>query len=70
MKSTLLFTISSLGLLAPLAMPVRVVAQEGQKQAENLQRYTVTDLGPEGNPFSQATSVNDPGLVSWPGHRR
>jgi probable HAF family extracellular repeat protein len=64
MKSTLLFTISSLGLLAPLAMPVRVVAQEGQKQAENLQRYTVTDLGPEGNPFSQATSVNNPGLVT------
>lgn len=64
MKSQLLFTISSLGLLAPLAMPVRVVAQEGQQQAEHLQRYTVTDLGPVGNPFSQATYVNNPGLVT------
>lgn len=27
-------------------------------------RYTVTDLGPTGNPFSQAASVNDFGLVT------
>src|SRR5208283_5074601 len=45
MKSRLLFTISSLGLLALLAMmPVRVVAQEEhQQEAEHLQGYTVLD---------------------------
>ena len=45
MKSRLLFTISSLGLLALLAiMPVRVVAQEEhQQEAQHLQGYTVLD---------------------------
>jgi probable HAF family extracellular repeat protein len=65
MKSRLLLTISSLSLLTLVAMPVRVVAQEGQQQqTEQPQRYTVTDLGPVGNPFSQATYVNNPGLVT------
>jgi uncharacterized repeat protein (TIGR03803 family) len=43
MKSKLLFAVSSLGLLAPLAMPARIVAQETPK-------YTVlhTFTGPEG----------------------
>lgn len=43
MKSRLLLTISSLGLLAPLAMPVRAVAQETAK-------YTVLHIftGPDG----------------------
>ena len=60
MKSRLLLTISSLSLLSLVAMPLRVVAQ----QAEHLQRYTVTDLGPAGNPFSQASYVNNHGLVT------
>jgi probable HAF family extracellular repeat protein len=65
MKSTLLNSIWALSLLGALAMPVRAVAQEGQQeQAQHLQRYTVTDLGPTDNPFSQATYVNNPGLVT------
>jgi len=65
MKSNLLLTISSLSLLTLVATPVRFVAQERQSpQAEHPLRYTVTDLGPVGNPFSQATFVNNNGLVT------
>ncbi len=65
MKSRLLLSISSLSLLTLLAIPLRVVAQEEQQQqTERPRRYTVTDLGPAGNPFSQATFVNNPGLVT------
>jgi probable HAF family extracellular repeat protein len=65
MKSRLLLTISSLSLLSLVAMPIRIVAQEEQQQrAEDLQRYTVTDLGPAGNPFSQASYVNNAGLIT------
>ena len=65
MKSRLLLNFSSLSLLTLLAMPLRVIAQEAQQQqAEHPQRYTVTDLGPAGNPFSQAYYVNNPGLVT------
>jgi probable HAF family extracellular repeat protein len=65
MKSRLLLTISSLSLLSLVAMPLRVGAQEEQQQrAEDLQRYTVTDLGPVGNPFSQASYVNNAGLIT------
>lgn len=63
MKFRLLFTISSSGLLALLAMPVQTVAQE-QQNAQHRLHYTVTDLGPAGNSFSQATYVNNPGLVT------
>lgn len=46
MKSRLLFTTSTLGLLALLAMPVLVAAQEGEQQkAVHFEHYTVTDLG-------------------------
>src|SRR5579863_10729263 len=61
MKSRMLLIILSLSLLALLAMPVRVVAQQ---QAGHPPRYTVTDLGPAGDPFSQASFVNNPGLVT------
>jgi len=59
MKSRLLFTISLLGLLALLAIPVGLAAQ-----APTPVRYTVTDLGTllEG-PFSLAIGVNDHDLV-------
>ena len=59
MKYTSLNSIWALSLLASLAMPVRLAAQE-QRPA----RYTVTDLGPVGNLFSQATYVNNSGLVT------
>jgi uncharacterized repeat protein (TIGR03803 family) len=61
MKSRLLLTISSLGLLALLAMPVRVVAQEEQQQqAEHLQRYTAlyTFTGADGE-FPQGNLIRD-----------
>ena len=61
MKSRLLLTISSLGLLALLAMPVRVVAQEEQQQqAEPLQRYTAlyTFTGADGE-FPQGNVIRD-----------
>jgi uncharacterized repeat protein (TIGR03803 family) len=61
MKSRLRFTISALGLLALLAMPVRVVAQEEQQQqAEDLQRYTVlyTFTGADGE-FPLGSVIRD-----------
>jgi probable HAF family extracellular repeat protein len=66
MKSTLLILIGAVSLLAALAMPVQVVAQDGQQhQAEHLHRYTVTDLGTlPGGTSSQASYVNNYGLVT------
>jgi probable HAF family extracellular repeat protein len=65
MKSRLLLTISSLGLLAVLAVPARIAAQEGQQpKTDPRPHYTVNDLGPVDSPFSQATYVNDRGLVT------
>ena len=59
MKSQLLVT--SVGLLALLAMPAGLAAQGQNAQ---LPRYTVTDLGPVDNPFSRATWLNNHGLVT------
>jgi len=65
MKCKFLGSIWTLSLLAALAMPLRVVAQKAkQQQAEHHRRYTVTDLGPAGNPFSQANYVNNAGLIA------
>ncbi len=63
MKSRLLLTISSLGLLALLAMPVRVVAQEWpQQQTQHLQRetvlYTFTGTGADGE-FPEGNVIRD-----------
>jgi probable HAF family extracellular repeat protein len=49
--------IPTLGLLAALAIPLQLGAQM-------LPRYFVTDLGPAGNPFSQAAWLNNSGLVT------
>jgi probable HAF family extracellular repeat protein len=47
------------------AMPVRVLAQERQQQAQHLSHYIVTDLGTlEGGTFSQPFFINRYGLVS------
>jgi probable HAF family extracellular repeat protein len=59
MKCTLLSI--SLGMLALLATPAGLAAQGQNAQVPH---YTVIDLGPVGNPFSQATSLNNHGLVT------
>jgi probable HAF family extracellular repeat protein len=57
MKSKmLLISMPALGLLSTVATPIRLTAQPP--------RYTVTDLGPSGTPFSQATFLNNGGLVT------
>jgi len=68
MKTTLANSIWAVSLLAALAMPIRLAAQQqsttqGQKSAPT--RYIVTDLGTlEGGTFSQPFSINRYGLVS------
>jgi probable HAF family extracellular repeat protein len=68
MKSTLMMSISTMSLLAILAMPVRLAAQEQSTPHEpkpGPARYTITDLGTlEGGTFSQPFSMNRYGLVS------
>ncbi len=65
MKSLPTNLIWIVSLLAGSAIPIDVVAQEAQQQSPRRpERYTVADLGPAGNPFSQANYVNNPGLVA------
>jgi probable HAF family extracellular repeat protein len=45
------------------AMPVRVLAQERQQQAQHLSHYAVTDLGTLGGTFSIAFGINDKGQI-------
>lgn len=60
-----LHSICATSLLAALAIPACAVAQENQQdRAPQPRRYTLTDLGPASTPFSQATGVNNPGLVT------
>jgi probable HAF family extracellular repeat protein len=60
MKSRLLFTILLLGLLALLAMPVEVRAQEDNRHSH----YTVTDLGTLGGTYSYSYGINNGGVAS------
>jgi probable HAF family extracellular repeat protein len=68
MKYTLMMRISTMSLLAILAIPVLAVAQEHsaiQVQRSQTARYTITDLGTlEGGTFSQPFFINRYGLVS------
>jgi probable HAF family extracellular repeat protein len=66
MKTRIWMWVAGLTLVAPLAAPLRVVGQEAQSQhLRNSQHYAVTDLGTlEGGTFSQATGVNNHGLVT------
>jgi probable HAF family extracellular repeat protein len=68
MKSTLMMRISTMSLLAILAMPVGLTAQEQsatQEQKPEPARYTITDLGTlDGGTFSQPFFINRHGLVS------
>ena len=57
----MLFSFSWVGLLIFLPSSPGLSAQA---QNPKPPRYTVTDLGPPGNPFSEANYVNNPGLVA------
>ena len=65
MKSRMLAWIAVISVFTLPAMPVRVLAQERQQQAQHLSHYIVTDLGTlEGGTFSQPFFINRYGLVS------
>jgi probable HAF family extracellular repeat protein len=65
MKSLSVNSICIVSALAFSTIPIHAVAQEArQERSHDFERYTVTDLGPAGNPFSEATYVNNPGLVT------
>jgi probable HAF family extracellular repeat protein len=68
MKTTLLNSIWTVSLLAAVAMPIRLAAQQQsatQGQKPEPTRYIVTDLGTlEGGTFSQPFFINRYGLVS------
>jgi hypothetical protein len=61
MKSRMLAWIAVISVFTLLAMPVRVLAQEQQQQAQHLSHYIVTDLGTLGGTFSIAFGINDRG---------
>ena len=66
MKFTLLVSISAASLLAALAMPVRLAAQEGSAAQEHRTdvRYRVTDLGPAPPNFPFSPFIAGNGLVA------
>jgi uncharacterized membrane protein len=45
------------------ALVILAAITAAQAQEHQTPRYSLTDLGPSGNPFSQATGVTDNGLV-------
>jgi len=60
MKSGILTCITAMTILAALAVPLRLVAQE---QKQDLPRYTVTDLGTLGGTYSLAGGLSNSGWV-------
>jgi probable HAF family extracellular repeat protein len=64
MKSRICTWTAAISLLAALAMPARLVAQEpSTPQASRSVRYTITDLGTLGGSFSLAYGINDNGQI-------
>ncbi|MGA2372005.1 MAG: hypothetical protein ABSG11_15170, partial [Candidatus Korobacteraceae bacterium] len=63
MKSRMLAWIVVISVFTLPAMPVRVLAQERQQQAQHLSHYIVTDLGTLGGTFSVAFGINDRGQI-------
>ena len=65
MKFTRVMSMSAIGFLTLLAMPVRPAAQESPSTHPPSARYTVVDLGPlEGGSFSQPFFMSKSGVVS------
>ena len=52
MKSRVFSWIAVMSLFAPLAAPLRVIAQEEQSQTNRNRHYTVKDLGTLGGAYS------------------
>ncbi|HEY1213849.1 MAG TPA: hypothetical protein VGE93_09495 [Bryobacteraceae bacterium] len=65
MKPTLWMHMASTALMAALALPVAMIAQEQDRQnSEHRPRYTVKDLGAlPGGTFSQATAITNKALL-------
>jgi probable HAF family extracellular repeat protein len=63
MNRNLLFTTSAKGLLTLAAITAITAGFTAQAQPDKAPRYSIKDLGPSGNPFSQAAGVADSGLV-------
>src|SRR5208283_998826 len=64
MNRNLLFTTSAKGLLALAAITAITAGTAAHAQPDQAPRYSLKDLGPSGNRFSQAAGVADNGLVA------
>ena len=64
MNRNLLFTTSPKCLLTLAAITAITAGTAAHAQPEKAPRYSLKDLGPSGNPFSQAAGVADNGLVA------
>lgn len=63
MKSRVLIRTIAISLLATLAIPVGLAAQEQREHNKKLSRYRVIDLGTLGGTFSNALGINNKGWV-------
>lgn len=63
MRSRAFSWIAAISLFAPLAIPLRLIAQEQASQTSNHRVYTVTDLGTLGGAYSFGYAVNNFGVV-------
>jgi len=64
MKSTYLARMAGATVLAALAMPPQIVAQEGEHHRDPIPRYRVVDLGTLGGAYSFAYGINNAGEVA------
>jgi len=64
MKSRFSISTAAVAVLAALAIPVPLGAQQLQKQSRGLPHYKLTDLGTLGGSFSQAGGLNNGGSVA------
>lgn len=64
MKSKIFSWIAALSLFTPLAIPLRVTAQEQQLSTLHKTHYSVKDLGTLGGAYSFGYGINNAGLVS------
>jgi probable HAF family extracellular repeat protein len=64
MKSRIFSWIAAMSLFAPLAIPLRVTAQEQQPSTPHELLYKVKDLGTLGGAYSFGYGVNNEGVVS------